>query len=74
MSFWAADNMAEEEEDGLQDHIAHWMEVLDDWVKRIDLGLGRQDGEAISLDGAVDGGLPPRVDEAGADGTKGVDG
>jgi hypothetical protein len=29
---------------GLQSDIAHWAEVLDRWVRRIDLRLGRQDG------------------------------
>jgi len=48
MSFWATNTMAEEEEEGLQDHIAHWVDVLDRWVKRIDTGLGRQDGAATS--------------------------
>ena len=35
---------------GLQDHIAHWSEVLDRWVKGIDTGLGR-DGEVDDHDG-----------------------
>lgn len=49
MSFWATNYMAEEESEGLdgmgpegeslQDHITHWMEVLDRWVKRVDSGL-----------------------------------
>jgi hypothetical protein len=58
--------MAEEDAEGdggnsgdgdLQDHIAHWVEVLDGWVKRIDLGMGRQEGDVASLNGngAVDG-------------------
>ena len=66
------ENMIEEQEEGLQDHIAHWMEVLDSWVKRIDLGMGRE-GEAISLDGFDAVGVPP-VDGAGADPNKGLDG
>ena len=36
---------------GLQDHIAHWMEVLDRWVKGIDKGLGRHDGVAGPITG-----------------------
>lgn len=29
---------------GLEEHIAHWAEVLDHWVQSIDARLGRQDG------------------------------
>lgn len=29
---------------GLQEHIAHWAEVLDRWVQSIDARLGRPDG------------------------------
>jgi hypothetical protein len=29
---------------GLQEHIAHWGEVLDRWVQSIDMRLGRRDG------------------------------
>lgn len=29
---------------GLQEHIAHWAEVLDRWVHNIDTRLGRHDG------------------------------
>jgi hypothetical protein len=29
---------------GLQEHIAHWAEVLDRWVQSIDRRLGRRDG------------------------------
>ncbi|HEY2598288.1 MAG TPA: hypothetical protein VGJ79_07385 [Candidatus Dormibacteraeota bacterium] len=29
---------------GLHQHIAHWAEVLDRWVKGIDTRLGRTDG------------------------------
>jgi hypothetical protein len=36
---------------GLQDHIAHWVEVLDRWVKGIDRGMGKPDGEDASADG-----------------------
>jgi hypothetical protein len=39
------------EDDGLQDHIARWVEVLDRWVKGIDLGMGRRDGDPASSDG-----------------------
>jgi hypothetical protein len=54
-------NMDEEEargspdgrsEDGaLQDHIEHWVEVLDTWVRRVDLSLGRRNGAAMTGDG-----------------------
>ena len=40
-------NLADE---GLQDHISHWAEVLDRWVRGIDRGLGRQDGAAFDRD------------------------
>ena len=30
-------------ESSLQDDLAHWAEVLDRWVKSIDMGLGRSD-------------------------------
>jgi hypothetical protein len=40
------------EDGGLHDHIARWVEVLDRWVKGIDLGMGRRDGDPASLDGA----------------------
>ncbi len=61
-------------EDGdLQDHIAHWVETLDRWVKRIDQGMGRREGEVEDLNGhgAADPARPV-VDEAGADRTTGV--
>ena len=29
---------------GLEEHIAHWAEVLDRWVQSIDARLGRSDG------------------------------
>jgi len=76
--------MADEESEGfggsrsadevLQDHIAHWMEVLDRWVKRIDTGLGTQDGGASMPEGA-DGGenVPSQMDD-GVDFEKGVQG
>ena len=61
MSLWATTYMTDEESEGfdgrdseyeaLQDHIVHWMEVLDRWVKRIDSGLGRQEGGEASLEG-----------------------
>jgi len=39
---------------GLQEHIAHWADVLDHWVQSIDKRLGR-----------FDGGVPaPPLDEA----------
>jgi hypothetical protein len=69
-------------EDGaLQDHIAHWVEVLDAWVRRVDLGMGRRVGAARvgDRDGArrVDGdGLDEsllRTDD-GAGSAKGIEG
>ena len=47
---------------GLEEHIAHWAEVLDRWVQSIDTRLGRQDGggQAPSVDGADVG---PGVDQ-----------
>jgi hypothetical protein len=29
---------------GLQEHIAHWSDVLDRWIQSIDARLGRHDG------------------------------
>lgn len=66
-SFWASNQMADEqadsiegtsvEDDGLQEHIAQWIGVLDRWVKGVDLGMGRHDGDPGSPDGdARDGG------------------
>jgi len=66
-NYWASKQMADEDvesiegtsvgDDGLQDHIAHWIEVLDRWVKGVDLGMGRRDGDPESPDGdAGDGG------------------
>jgi hypothetical protein len=40
----------------LQEHIAHWADVLDRWVQNIDARLGRPDGADL---------IPPR-DEADA--------
>ena len=36
------------EEEALHDHIGHWVEVLDRWVKNLDLGMGRNDADAVS--------------------------
>jgi hypothetical protein len=39
---------------GLEGHIVHWSEVLDRWVKGVDVRLGRLsdfDGQAEPLDG-----------------------
>jgi hypothetical protein len=50
---------------GLQDHLAHWMDVLDRWVRRIDKGLGRQDGVAgpiAGVDQAPPAGAEPEAD------------
>lgn len=84
MSFWATTYMADEEseefggsgsaDEVLQDHIAHWMEVLDRWVKRIDSGLGTQDGGASTPEGAGGGeNVLPQAD-GGVDFEKGVQG
>lgn len=63
-SFWASNAMKEEEagelaggssEDGsLQDHMAHWAEVLDRWVRRVDLGMGARAAGKKAGDGAPD--------------------
>ncbi len=45
---------------GLPDHLAHWMDVLDRWVRGIDKGLGRQDRAAAPIAG--DGEAPPAGD------------
>jgi hypothetical protein len=40
-------------EDGsLQDHMAHWAEVLDRWVSRVDLGMGARVAGTKDLGGA----------------------
>jgi hypothetical protein len=39
-------------EAALQDHLAYWVEVLDSWVKRVDLGMGRPEGLEQAVDGA----------------------
>jgi hypothetical protein len=76
--------MADEESEGsdgggsqdgsLQDHITHWVDVLDRWVKRMDSALGNREADVASTDG--DGrpgtGVPP-VDE-GDEFTKGLQG
>jgi hypothetical protein len=64
-SFWASNAMKEEEvgelaggssDDGsLIDDIAHWAEVLDRWVRRVDLGMGaRATGKEAPGDGGPD--------------------
>ena len=59
----------------LQDNIAHWLEVLDNWIRRIDRGMGRQDGEAASPDGAgASGPSTPSTEEHGAEPRAGADG
>jgi ribosomal protein S12 methylthiotransferase accessory factor YcaO len=32
------------EDSGLEEHMAHWADVLDRWVRGIDTQLGRQEG------------------------------
>ena len=58
----------------LQEHIAHWVDVLDHWVTRIDSGLGRQVVRAgpAGADGGGDNSLR-QMDEVG-DLAKGVQG
>lgn len=46
------------EEEGLQDQIGHWVEVLDRWVKDLDRGMGRNGADTTS---------EPAVEETGAD-------
>jgi hypothetical protein len=42
------------EEEGLQDHIGHWVEVLDRWVKDLDRGMGRNGADIKSEPAAED--------------------
>jgi hypothetical protein len=46
------------EAEGLQDHIGHWLEVLDRWVNDLDRGMGRN-GVHIASE--------PAVEDVGAD-------
>ena len=46
------------EEEGLQDHIGHWVEVLDRWVKDLDRGMGRNGADSKS---------EPAMEDVGAD-------
>jgi len=43
---------------GLQDHIGHWVEVLDRWVKDLDRGMGRN---------GADGTPQPAVEDVAGD-------
>jgi hypothetical protein len=71
-SFWASNAVKEEEteelaggssEDGsLLDDIAHWAEVLDRWVRRVDLGMGAR---VAGKEAPDDGGLDPAQDVEG---------
>lgn len=71
-SLWVSNAMKEEEagevaggssEGGsLQDDIAHWAEVLDRWVRRVDLGLGAR---ATGKDAPGDGGTETAQDVEG---------
>jgi hypothetical protein len=49
-----AGGLAEESfEDGsLQDHMAHWAEVIDRWVRRVDLGMGARVADTNDQGGA----------------------
>jgi hypothetical protein len=74
--------MGEEEPEGLnsgsledgpfQEHISHWVEVLERWVKRVDQGMGRREADA---DGSAGEGLgvedPPLQMNDGVDLSKG---
>jgi hypothetical protein len=61
-SFWASIAMNEEDVGGLaeesveggslQDHMAHWAEVLDRWVRRVDRGMGSRVAGTKGQDGA----------------------
>lgn len=42
---------------GLQDQIAHWVDVLDRWVKDLDRGMGRNGADTTS---------EPTVEDVGA--------
>ena len=60
-------------EDGaLHDHLAHWVEVLDTWVKRVDLGMGRRIGGSKVGGNRLDESIPQVND--GVDSTQGVEG
>lgn len=71
-NYWVSHAMIEEEvgelaggssEDGsLQDDISHWAEVLDQWVRRVDLGLGAR---AAGNDAPGDGEPAPAQDSEG---------
>lgn len=52
---------------GLQDHIAHWVDVLDRWVTGIDTRLGRQDGGVPHREERQpsNGGLPASTEDDG---------
>jgi hypothetical protein len=42
------------EDGGLADHISHWVEVLDRWVKELDKGMGRNGADGASEPGVAD--------------------
>ena len=84
-SFWASTTMVEKEPDGmdggslddspLRDHISHWVDVLDRWVKRVDLGMGALDWDVAQADSDVLGvGDPGLRLDGGVDLSKGVEG
>ena len=61
---------SEGSEDGaLPEHIAHWVDVLDRWVKRIDLDMGGRIGAGRVGEGD---GLGDVAEDVGS--TKGVEG
>jgi hypothetical protein len=61
-------------EDGpLEDHINHWVEVLDRWIKRVDLGMGRGGADPSAADGERVGLKDPLQVDDGANGAKGVE-
>ncbi len=68
-----AGGLAEESsEDGsLVDHMAHWVEVLDRWVRRVDLGMGARVADTTNQEGSgvdaaqVDSGTDPAQDVEG---------
>ena len=63
-------------EDGpLRDHISHWVDVLDRWVKRVDLGMGALNGDAAQAESdGLEVGDPGLPMDGGVDLPKGVEG
>lgn len=47
----------------LQDHIAHWAEVLDRWVMGIDTRLGRESGGGAPFESSPEVDADPAADQ-----------